>query len=30
MVELHNGSIRAFNPVDGGTAFEVLLPRTAS
>jgi signal transduction histidine kinase len=30
MVELHNGSIRAFNPADGGTAFEVLLPRTAS
>ena len=30
MVELHNGTIRAFNPPGGGTAFEVLLPRTLS
>jgi signal transduction histidine kinase len=27
MVELQNGRIRAFNPVEGGAAFEVLLPR---
>ena len=27
MVELQNGRIRAFNPEDGGAAFEVLLPR---
>jgi two-component system heavy metal sensor histidine kinase CusS len=28
MVELHNGTIRAFNPPEGGAAFEIHLPRT--
>ena len=28
MVELHNGTIRAFNPAEGGAAFEICLPRT--
>ena len=27
MVELHNGHIRAFNPPEGGAAFEIVLPR---
>lgn len=28
MVDLHHGTIRAFNPPEGGAAFEILLPRT--
>jgi signal transduction histidine kinase len=28
MVELHNGTIRAFNPTNGGAAFEIRLPRS--
>jgi len=30
MVELQNGRIRAFNPEDGGAAFEVFLPRSVT
>ena len=30
VIELHNGHVRAYNPPNGGAAFEVLLPRISS